>query len=102
MPCFGNSNSTWSDVKTFYECWLKFCSCQNFAHVDIWDLQQAPVRWIRREWQHENIRERQKAKMEFNHQVRALALFCKKRDPRVEDYAEKKEKDTKRKQKNNI
>jgi len=83
MPSFGNSRSEWSDVSAFYKHWLDFCSRKAFGHADKWNPREAESRQVRRAMEQENKKARQAAKKAFNAEVRQLARFAQKRDPRV-------------------
>ena len=57
-PCFGDSKSPVSQVKQFYAHWSNFVSSRSFAWRDKWNLAEGPNRYVRREMEKENKKER--------------------------------------------
>lgn len=82
-PGFGNANSSWEEVNAFYAFWTCFKTHRSFAFADIYRLKDAPNAMYRRAMKQDNEKERHKAEVEFVSQVRELASYVKKRDPRV-------------------
>lgn len=82
-PGFGNADSPWEEVNAFYAYWTCFKTKRSFAYVDIYRLKDAPNAMYRRAMKQDNEKARQKAEREFVSQVRELASYVKKRDPRV-------------------
>ncbi|KAK6590401.1 hypothetical protein RS030_162430 [Cryptosporidium xiaoi] len=80
---FGNSQTNLDEVMEFYRFWSNFSSTRSFSWKDIWNLNQAQNRQIRRAMENENVKERKKGKKEYNETIRKLVEYVKKRDPRV-------------------
>lgn len=81
---FGDSQSDWSVVHSFYQAWESFGSQLNFAWEDKYNVfEDAPNRWVRRKMEDENKKARKVGKKTYNQDIWALVAFCKKRDPRV-------------------
>jgi DnaJ family protein A protein 5 len=87
-PSFGDSTTAYAEVDGFYSFWTCFTTARTFAFEDIWHLKDAPNSRYRRAMSKENERARQKAEQDFIASVRELALFARKRDPRVLRYVE--------------
>ena len=83
---FGNSATPISTVLSFYNEWENFTSRLNFAWADIYHSVDAPNRATRRVMEKDNQKARDAAKKEFTNQIRSLAKFVKKRDPRFLAY----------------
>jgi DnaJ family protein A protein 5 len=81
-PCFGDSKSPVSQVKQFYAHWSNFVSSRSFAWRDKWNLAEGPNRYVRREMEKENKKEREQARKEYIADVRDVTDFVKRRDPR--------------------
>lgn len=82
-PGFGNADSSWEEVNAFYAYWTCFKTNRSFAYADIYRLKDAPNAMYRRAMKQDNEKARQKVEREFVAQVRELASYVKKRDPRV-------------------
>ena len=82
-PGFGNAESPWEAVNAFYAYWTCFKTKRSFAYADIYKLKDAPNAMYRRAMKQDNEKARQKVEREFVSQVRELASYVKKRDPRV-------------------
>ena len=82
-PKFGWSNTPYEEVEKFYSFWTCFKTTRSFAFNDMYQLRDAPNAWYRREMSKENQKLRKKAEIEFVNAVRELALYARKRDPRV-------------------
>ncbi|KAJ8599295.1 hypothetical protein CTAYLR_006799 [Chrysophaeum taylorii] len=80
---FGDAKSPWDDVKEFYDVFVDFTSQRTFAAYDKWKVASDLPRQVRRAADADNKRERKLAKQEYQDMVRQLALWCRKRDPRV-------------------
>jgi DnaJ family protein A protein 5 len=87
-PSFGDSTTPYPEVDAFYSFWTCFTTARTFAFEDIWHLKDAPNSRYRRAMSKENERARQKGEQEFVASVRELALFARKRDPRVQRYVD--------------
>ena len=89
-PMFGDSNSVYEEaVRPFYGFWTAYMTRRSYAWVEEYDIREAVNRKDRREMEKENKKERDMAKKKRNEQVRKLALFVKKLDPRVQAYIRK-------------
>eukprot|EP00796_Vickermania_ingenoplastis_P009247 gene9247-6500_t len=84
LPGFGNSTSPWSEVHKFYSEWKNFSSFRNFAWKDEYKVNEMEDRYSRRAAERINTKARNGAKKEFVQNVRELAQFVYRRDPRVE------------------
>lgn len=80
--CFGASSSPVPEMLQFYARWENFVSVLTFADADIYHTLDAPNRATRRMMEKENMKQRETARKEYTEQVRSLARFVKKRDPR--------------------
>lgn len=81
---FGKSDSDWSLVQSFYQCWESFQSALNFAWEDKYNvMEDADSRRVRRLMDDENKKARRAAKKTYNQDILALIAFMKRRDPRV-------------------
>lgn len=85
---FGDVSSLWDDVKRFYDTFADFTSARSFAAYDKWKISGDEPRHARRAADAENKRHRKAAKVAYQDMVRQLALWCRKRDPRVAARAE--------------
>lgn len=90
VPGFGDSLSSYEDVvHDFYAYWQSYSTKKSYAWLDPYDIREMPNRRIFRLAEKENKKVREKAKRERNEQVRNLVAFVRKRDKRVQAYAEK-------------
>lgn len=90
---FGDSNSLYSDVSSFYRYWRQFRSVKRFGWVDQWrreHLSAAPNRQVRRAMERQNEQQRQAARKEHSDLVRRLVEFVHRRDPRVKAERERR------------
>lgn len=87
-PDFGNSQSSFDDMKNFYDYWLNFCTKKSFSWVYVYDTRDGDNRITYRLIQQENKKVRDKAKKERNEQIRSLVTFVRKRDKRAQAYRE--------------
>jgi DnaJ family protein A protein 5 len=69
-------------VHEFYQKWTNFQTKRTFAFADKYRPSDAENREHRRYLEKENKRIRDSMRKEYNETVGALALFCRKRDPR--------------------
>lgn len=89
IPGFGNSTSSYEDVvHKFYSHWQSYSTKRSFAWLDPYDIRDTPNRRVLRLVEKENKKVRDKAKRERNEQVRNLVAFVRKRDKRVQAYAQ--------------
>ncbi|GMT16946.1 hypothetical protein PFISCL1PPCAC_8243, partial [Pristionchus fissidentatus] len=100
-PQFGDAASDPEEIVTkFYGFWMSFCTVRSFTWMEEYDIRQAPNRPTMKAMERENEKMRQAAKAERNEQIRDLAAFVRKKDPRVAVYKElleEKNKESKRK-----
>lgn len=90
IPSFGDSQSSYEDVvHNFYAYWQSYSTKRSYAWLDPYDIRNMPNRRILRLAEKENKKVREKARRERNEQVRNLVAFVRKRDKRVQVYAEK-------------
>ncbi|XP_070164266.1 dnaJ homolog subfamily C member 21 [Polyergus mexicanus] len=89
-PGFGDSLSSYEDVvHDFYAYWQSYSTKRSYAWLDPYDIREMPNRRVFRLAEKENKKVREKARRERNEQVRNLVAFVRKRDKRVQAYAEK-------------
>jgi DnaJ family protein A protein 5 len=82
-PPFGHKDDEHEDVVSeFYRGWASFSTKKSFAWLDMYRLNEAPDRRIKRMMEKENKKLRDDGTREFNDAVRALVAFVRKRDPR--------------------
>lgn len=86
---FGDSSSSWDVVKEFYDRFVDFRSDRSFAAYDKWKISGEEPRNVRRAAEADNKRRRKAAKAQYQDMVSQLALWCRKRDPRVAARIEK-------------
>lgn len=87
VPGFGNSESCYEDVHSFYAYWQSYSTKRSYAWLDPYDIRNTPNRKVLRCLEKENKKIREKAKRERNEQVRNLVAFVRKRDKRVQAHA---------------
>ncbi|KAI9907864.1 hypothetical protein PsorP6_003868 [Peronosclerospora sorghi] len=95
-PELGDANTSMNDINYFYQHWKNYATKRNFSTVDEYKTTDAPTRLVRRAMEKENKKLRDAAKKEFNIQVRKLAEFVCRRDPRVLAFQKKKEEEKER------
>ncbi|CAP27308.2 Protein CBR-DNJ-17 [Caenorhabditis briggsae] len=104
-PDFGNKDSDPERiVNVFYGFWTSFSTSRSYAWLDHYDITQASNRYESRQIDMENKKYRDRGKAERNDQIRELATFVRKRDPRVKAYRqvlEQKKEEALQKQKDN-
>lgn len=83
---FGKSTTPISEVLRFYAEWENFASTLHFAWADLYHTVEAPNRGARRVMEKENSKARDTARKEYTNQIRSLARFVKKCDPRYVNY----------------
>lgn len=84
FPTFGNEKSSTENVRKFYDEWSRFL-CQ----LEFWDkmpheLSEAPNRQVRRGWEKENKKVKDKLRNERTQNIRQLVNFVQRLDPRWE------------------
>ncbi|MPC35725.1 DnaJ subfamily C member 21 [Portunus trituberculatus] len=84
IPSFGQSDSDLEDVGRFYAYWSSYCSAMDFRWADEYDIREAQRmgRWVEKKIEKDNNKARQKARRQFNEEVRALVAYVRKRDKR--------------------
>lgn len=84
IPSFGQSDSDLEDVGRFYAYWSSYCSSMDFHWADEYDIREAQRmgRWVEKKIEKDNNKARQRARREFNEEVRALVAYVRKRDKR--------------------
>ncbi|XP_071526074.1 dnaJ homolog subfamily C member 21 isoform X2 [Panulirus ornatus] len=84
IPNFGHSDADLEDVAVFYGYWSSYCSSMDFCWADEYDIREAQRmgRWVEKKIEKDNSKARQKARKQFNEEVRALVAFVRKRDKR--------------------
>lgn len=87
-PEFGKSDSSYEIVSKFYGYWSSFCTKKSYSWLNTYDINEAENRRILRLMELENKKVRERAKKERNEEIRALVAFVRKRDKRVQQYAE--------------
>ena len=86
-PTFGDSTSDYDTVVyEFYAYWTSYSTPISYVWKEKWDTRDAPTRRVARAAEMDNVKLREQAKKERNERVRTLALFVRKRDPRVKAY----------------
>ncbi|XP_065222541.1 dnaJ homolog subfamily C member 21-like [Planococcus citri] len=88
LPEFGKSDSSYDIVSKFYGYWSSFCTKKTYSWLNTYDINEAENRRILRLMEQENKKVREQAKKERNEEIRALVQFVRKRDKRVQQYAE--------------
>lgn len=79
---FGDSTTSVEKVLKFFEDWANFTTYKSFIWIDEYDTKQAPNRYVRREMEKENKKQRQKEKKHYLKTIKDLVEYLKKRDPR--------------------
>lgn len=88
LPDFGNSTSPYEVVNKFYGYWMSFSTKKSYSWLYEYDIKEAENRRILRLMEQQNKKVRDQAKKERNEEIRELVLFVRKRDKRVEAYAD--------------
>lgn len=83
LPQFGSSTTPWTDVQKFYTAWKNFSSYRSFAWKDEYKTNEIEDRYSRRAAERINTKARSNAKKEYVQNIRDLAQFIYRRDPRV-------------------
>lgn len=97
LGSFGNSNSPWCDVQRFYSSWKNFSSFRTFAWKDEYKVSEMEDRYSRRAADRINVKARNAAKKEYVQNIRDLANFLYRRDPRVEAELERQKEENEQK-----
>jgi len=105
IPSFGKSDSSYEEVvHPFYAYWQSYCTCKSYAWMDKFDIREAENRRVVRLMEKENKKYRDQGKKKRNEDVRALVMFVRRRDKRVQAYKaklEEKSAETKKKMEEN-
>ena len=83
---FGDSTTVQEKVLKFYDDWENFTTYKTFVWVEDWDTREASNRYVKRQMEKENKKERIKQKKNYIKTIKDLISFLKKRDPRYRDY----------------
>lgn len=70
----------------FYADWDNFTTYKSFVWSEEWDTRDANNRWVKREMQKINKKQRQGEKKTYIKTIKDLIAYVKKRDPRFRDY----------------
>lgn len=73
-PRFGNSKTDVAEVKAFYDRWQAFSTAISFAHLDKYDIREAPNRRVVRLMEKENKKIRDEAKKNRNSSIQVTYL----------------------------
>ena len=73
-------------VLKFYEDWDNFTTYKTFAWIEDYDTRDAENRWVRREMEKENKKQRLTEKKNYIKTIRDLVGYIRKRDPRFMEY----------------
>jgi DnaJ homolog subfamily A member 5 len=88
---FGDSNTTGESLIRFYNRFLFFSSIKSFSWFDLYRPLDYPDRYQRRIAEKKNKKARDDARKEFNESVCELALWLRKRDPRIQKQIQQQE-----------
>ena len=83
---FGDSQTSMDRVLNFYEDWDNFTTYKTFAWIEDYDTRDAENRWVRREMEKENKKQRLTEKKNYIKTIRDLVGYIRKRDPRFMEY----------------
>jgi len=99
-PGFGDAKTGLSSVGDFYQFWSSFSSYKTFAWADEYNPSEAPNRYVRRQIDKENKKERQREKKNYIKTIKELVEYVKRRDPRYRELQEQQrvDKETKKTQ----
>jgi DnaJ family protein A protein 5 len=89
---FGDSTATTESLSKFYNRFLSFSSIKSFCWFDMYRPLDYPDRYQRRIAEKKNKKLRDEARKEFNDSVCELALWLRKRDPRIQKLKKDQEK----------
>ena len=84
FPSFGTSSSDIDQVKKFYDEWSRFMCQLEFWEKMPHELSEAPNRQVRRGWEKENKKVKDKLRNERTQNIRQLVNFVQRLDPRWE------------------
>ena len=85
-PGFGDSKLIAEKVIEFYKYWENFQTYKQFAWKDLYNLNEAFNRQVKRLMQKDNKKERQKEKKKYLDTIKNLVEFVKKRDLRYQEF----------------
>eukprot|EP01029_Cantina_marsupialis_P012411 TRINITY_DN273_c0_g4_i1.p1 TRINITY_DN273_c0_g4~~TRINITY_DN273_c0_g4_i1.p1 ORF type:complete len:531 (+),score=192.51 TRINITY_DN273_c0_g4_i1:151-1743(+) len=92
-PLFGDTNTPYSQISSFYGYWIGYVPKKGFEWADEYNLAEGETRRIRRAMEAENKKKRTTERKEWMDKVRELASYVKHRDPRVMEQKMKIEKE---------
>jgi len=81
-PTFGTEDTDKAAVQAFYVYWENWSSTLSFGWADVYDVRDAPSRFVRRRAENENQSARKASKKKYNETVRALVRHVKRLDSR--------------------
>merc|ERR1711962_533812 len=85
VPEFGFSYSDYdSEVKPFYVYWLAYRTNRSYVWKSVYDVRTAANRPTQRLMEKENKKLRESCRKKRNEEVRALVMYVRKRDKRVQ------------------
>merc|ERR1712168_1380682 len=85
VPEFGFSYSDYeSEVKPFYVYWLAYRTKRSYVWKSVYDVRTAANRPTQRLMEKENKKMRETCRKKRNEEVRALVMYVRKRDKRVQ------------------
>jgi DnaJ family protein A protein 5 len=91
-PAFGGPDTPYREVQQFYQYWLSYSTRKTFAWKDEFKPSEFPDRFQRRAAERHNEKERATARSEYNHTLRFLVNYVKRKDPRVKAEQERVDK----------
>lgn len=98
-PWFGDELSSDEQVVKFYDYWMNFVPCQNFAWADLWDEREGENRREKRFIQQTNLVERKKAKKKYMATLNRLISFIQQKDERYAVLMKKRKEDQEKRKK---
>jgi len=81
-PGFGDSTTSLEKLQEFYKYWENFITFKSFSWKDIYNLNEAQNRQIKRLMEKDNKKERSKGKKKYIDTIKELVAYVKKRDQR--------------------
>ena len=93
VPWFGEADSPYEFVRSFYDEWESFATSRPFAAADVFDVRQAADRAARRAMERANEKARADARRKLSETVRTLVRYVKRRDLRIAKHCEQAEKE---------
>lgn len=91
IPSFGNSQTDYEKVATFYAYWSNYMTKKSYVWLDPYDIRDIRDRRYLKLVEKENRKARQQARKERNEEIRNLVAFVRKRDERVQVQKKRRE-----------